>query len=411
MFIAPLAGRSPRARSFRDRQRSWRADKDGSIALSQTSSGLSGCANAHAAIIGSRPLSWAAILSRSLLLFVNIASRSTPKSEPSRQRSKAFRTLSKTLKGQCESLTHIRVLSSPGSWRRRERAPPMKQRANKAPEPTPLPVTSRAYARLAPGSGVAHLWRSAKYEVDLSQHRGVRCDHVSYRGVLWRSWSAGARPTDLRNRLCGELRAFLRDSVGTKEEKSWGEACAELVIVSLAMKLALNGRTRRYSQHVCLSRSVLTHGPRQAHVWLIFDVSQNRTWNPTGKSFAKWCRGCVSDFSQSAMRISPACWRTAKRARRSVFGTPKKRRERWHARCEIVWTGTRDRRWRISFMRCAPRGCSGRKISRISARSCRCRYSMSASRKRANQALQPTRMLSTSAAEPPRVPSTRVADL
>jgi len=161
MFIAPLAGRSPRARSFRDRQRSWRADKDGSIALSQTSSGLSGCANAHAAIIGSRPLSWAAILSRSLLLFVNIASRSTPKSEPSRQRSKAFRTLSKTLKGQCESLTHIRVLSSPGSWRRRERAPPMKQRANKAPEPTPLPVTSRAYARLAPGSGVAHLWRWA----------------------------------------------------------------------------------------------------------------------------------------------------------------------------------------------------------------------------------------------------------
>ena len=35
------------------------------------------------------------------------------------------------------------------------------------------------------------------------------------------------------------------------------------------------GRTRRYSQHVCLSRSVLTHGPRQAHVWLIFDVRHN----------------------------------------------------------------------------------------------------------------------------------------
>jgi len=33
-------------------------------------------------------------------------------------------------------------------------------------------------------------------------------------------------------------------------------------------------RTRRYSQHVCLSRSVLTHSPRQAHVWLIFDVRQ-----------------------------------------------------------------------------------------------------------------------------------------
>ena len=28
------------------------------------------------------------------------------------------------------------------------------------------------------------------------------------------------------------------------------------------------------SQHVCLSRSVLTHGPRQAHVWLIFDVGR-----------------------------------------------------------------------------------------------------------------------------------------
>ena len=34
------------------------------------------------------------------------------------------------------------------------------------------------------------------------------------------------------------------------------------------------GLTRRYSQHVCLSRSVLTHSPRQAHVWLIFDVRQ-----------------------------------------------------------------------------------------------------------------------------------------
>jgi len=36
-----------------------------------------------------------------------------------------------------------------------------------------------------------------------------------------------------------------------------------------------NSRTRRYSQRVCLSRSVLTHGPRQAHAWLIFDVRQN----------------------------------------------------------------------------------------------------------------------------------------
>ena len=32
--------------------------------------------------------------------------------------------------------------------------------------------------------------------------------------------------------------------------------------------------TKRCSQAVCLSRSVLMHGPRQAHGWLIFDVSQ-----------------------------------------------------------------------------------------------------------------------------------------
>jgi hypothetical protein len=31
------------------------------------------------------------------------------------------------------------------------------KKPNKAPEPTPLPVTIRAYARLAPGSVVAHL--------------------------------------------------------------------------------------------------------------------------------------------------------------------------------------------------------------------------------------------------------------
>ena len=37
-------------------------------------------------------------------------------------------------------------------------------------------------------------------------------------------------------------------------------------------------RTRRYSQHVCLSHSVLTHGLRQAHVWLIFNVRQ---WRPS----------------------------------------------------------------------------------------------------------------------------------
>jgi hypothetical protein len=36
---------------------------------------------------------------------------------------------------------------------------------------------------------------------------------------------------------------------------------------------SLNSPTRR--QHVCLSRSVLTHSPRQAHVWLIFDVRRS----------------------------------------------------------------------------------------------------------------------------------------
>jgi Na+-transporting NADH:ubiquinone oxidoreductase subunit NqrB len=38
-------------------------------------------------------------------------------------------------------------------------------------------------------------------------------------------------------------------------------------------------RTRRCSERVCLSRSVLAHSPRQAYASLIFDVRQNKIQN------------------------------------------------------------------------------------------------------------------------------------
>jgi len=67
-------------------------------------------------------------------------------------------------------------------------------------------------------------------------------------------------------------------------------------------------RTRRQSQRLCLSRPVLTHVPRQAHAWLIFDVGQNKMEIRAPKwQLAKEKCPCCDQNGELIFSSCPAC--------------------------------------------------------------------------------------------------------
>ena len=159
--------------------------------------------------------------------------------------------------------------------------------------------------------------------------------------------------------------------------------------------------TRRYSQHVCLSRSVLTHGPRQAHVWLIFNVRQR-----------------MERFLFVFGYESPNDARSMP-SRRTPFGFVRTTKKKlWRRGANLLrhlsrgYTVMTERSLRLLG---APEiSLIGLRRGRSkSFRAWRWILSMKseAVRKRPNQALQPTPMLVTPRADARVAPSTGVADL
>jgi len=172
---------------------------------------------------------------------------------------------------------------------------------------------------------------------------------------------------------------------------------------------------------------VLTHGPRQAHVWLIFDVRQNFGMRSVDRDFfdnaADVLRACEKPSTRGSEGFRVSVMRFAMRSVLAIGvrarKLPMKRFQQPSAEplaCSVrraMPTGLEVFGWHLS-------GCTSALTHSLPSRSATSSARRSVSRRvfqmfqcahTPNQALQPTRMLVTFCAYAQPAPSTRVADL